>query len=281
MTKDPSTFIQAHRLVKDAMRQPFRQWRLSLVAIAISSISVVVLMGVLSLPLLLNADPYSDAGGLYEGAAVFEDPLVFMALTSLLALVFFVWASAIWWRSQGGRIKLATPLKTLWWIGVILLLPALVQVAGTAPWLSVLIWPDPDRVDPPPDPLLLRLLVNFAYYWLTLRLALALVQTARGRPMGVAQGWAATKPHNKLCLFAAWDLSLFVLFVDAIMRAVQSVSDARWDRAVEAYDDATYAQLALFDTLAVAAETVVLAWLVLVELALVWSLAQKCLKDAS
>ncbi len=287
MPENLSAFIQAHRMVKAASTEPFRQWRLALVVLLVTYLPLAVLW--LSYALLMNAATTALYGS-GDGVAGGMDPVlaqmllsgtqsigVFFLLFAVIGYPFIVWGMVIWWRSQSGGITLKASLKSVWWVGLIYLIPMVVSGVSALPLMfgdyGMDYASDSFAVASEPS-LLLSNLVTFVSYWLIFRLAVALVTAAQEQGVGLRAGWQASASDNTLALFIALDLSVLTFLLDGAARFFANLSNARWERELENHD-LDLMSLTLFDNATALGETLFITWLIFVELALVWSLAQR------
>ncbi len=287
MPTEPSAFIQAHRMLRVSGLEPFRQWQLALVVLLVTYLPLAILwFGYDALMSAAAMAIYDSEEGLAGGGM---DPIlaqtlihgtdsvgVLLLLFGVVGYPFIIWGMVVWWRSQGAGITLKASLKSLWWVGVIYLIPMVVSGISALP----LYFADFDEgylggelVSYPEPSLLLPNLLTFLSYWLIFRLAAALVTAAQGRGMGLKAGWQVSAADSGLTAFIALDLTVLSLLLDAASKFLAEISNARWERELENHDlDMT--SLTLFDSAVAGAESLVVTWLIFVELALVWSLAQ-------
>lgn len=280
-------------MIKAAGLEAFKQWRLALVVLLVSYIPLAVFwVGYEALISFASYTIYGAEDGFAVGGmdpvlaqmilSWAESPFSFLLVFGLLSYPFLVWGMVVWWRSQGGRITVRAPLKSLWCVGLIYLVPMLISAISALPYFLTDFGAEEFLDDPipaAPSPLLPNV-VTFVSYWLVFRLAKALIDAAQGQGASLKEGWQSTAPDNKLCLYIALDLTVLTFLLDAVSRVFQSISDARWERALE-NEQFDIPALTLLDTAQIGIETLVLTWLIFVELALVWSLARRHLDGSS
>lgn len=280
MTGFKSSIFAALHMMRAANRDVFSRRRLSLLVIAFTfgpAILLVISLQVMSGPLLaMRYRPtFFDPDG--TGDPVFLQNVLWFAghpETALLimgaaAVLWSGWGMAIWWRAQTGPTRLRVPVLAVLIISALLWGPealASLAYAGGYAVFGMESWPS----------LVIDLTFGFLATAITLGLSLAMVQAAQSMPVSLRAAHQSTKGRWVQIGLLAVMLGALYMLGHALVFLLEDVARGLSLRTNQ--NGAGWARIPL-ELLPYLAQGLVWGWLLVLQAALIWSLADGCLEE--